>query len=101
MSRYRHEEKEADMSTKVAGLWELVKAGEELDLSIGSGQVRELDYRRGHGIEVALFWEPQTDRVLVAVRDEGTNELLRFPVDRAEALDAFQHPYAHLPRLAA
>jgi hypothetical protein len=79
----------------------LVKVEEEIDTSIGNGRVRELDCRRGHGIEVALLWEPLTDSVFVAVKDEGTNDVLRFPVDRAQALDASHHPYAHLSRVAA
>ena len=84
------------MSSKVTRLSELVKVDEEMEARIGDGQVRELDCRRGHGIEVALFWEPQTDNVFVAVKDEGTHGVLQFPVDRAQALDAFHHPYAHL-----
>jgi hypothetical protein len=58
---------------------------------------RELDHRNGDGIDVTLLWDPHTDRVSVAVIDERTGEVLTFGVDGADALAAFQHPYAYAP----
>jgi hypothetical protein len=57
--------------------------------------VRELDHRRDAGIDVRLLWEPQTDRVLVALTDERSGESLMVEVDPSEALTAFHHPYAY------
>jgi hypothetical protein len=59
------------------------------------GELLELDSRCSGEIEVTLYWQPDSNRLLVQVvdwlRDEG------FSVDvRAEAaLDAFHHPYAY------
>jgi hypothetical protein len=58
-------------------------------------EIRELDRRAAHGIDVALLWEPQTNRVFVAVTDERTDERLHLAVNAADALDAFHHPYAY------
>jgi hypothetical protein len=60
-----------------------------------STEIRELDYRSGDGIAVTLLWEPEKDRVVVAVEDERTNDRFRIRVDAADALDAFRHPYAY------
>ena len=55
---------------------------------------RELDFRTNHGLEVALLWEPETDRVAVSVFDSRSGDDFMLEVDPAEALDAFHHPYA-------
>jgi hypothetical protein len=57
--------------------------------------IRELDCRRGDGIEVQLLWEPSADRVFVAVIEEHTGDFFRIDVDRSDALEAFRHPYAY------
>jgi hypothetical protein len=57
--------------------------------------LRELDQRTTDGIDVRLLWDPQTNRVSVAVADLHTGELLHFGVDGRDALDAFHHPYAY------
>jgi hypothetical protein len=57
--------------------------------------IRELDRRHNHGLDVQLIWEPQTDRVSVALIDEHSGESLAFEVDPSEALTAFHHPYAY------
>ncbi len=59
-------------------------------------EVRELDSRRGGGIEVTLLWEPLSDRTFVAVTDERTGDWLAFPVGGGDAMEAFRHPHAHL-----
>jgi hypothetical protein len=63
--------------------------------------IRELDRRSSHGLEVALLWDPHSDRVFVEVTDERTAERLQLQVDAARALDAFHHPYAYDRRAAA
>jgi hypothetical protein len=57
--------------------------------------LRELDRRRGDGIEVRLLWNEATGSVTVAVSDARTGDAFAFEVDGADALDAFHHPYAH------
>ena len=58
-------------------------------------QTRELDVRSGDGLEVALLWQPETNRVTVSVFDAKTGDDFGIEVDPAEALDAFHHPYAY------
>ena len=57
--------------------------------------IRELDRRRGDGIDVALLWDSRTNRVLVAVEDEREGDSFELEVSAADALDAFRHPYAY------
>jgi hypothetical protein len=56
--------------------------------------IRELDHRRADGIEVTLLWNAETKEVLVSVVEREGNTL-EFQVPPAQALDAFQHPYAY------
>jgi YD repeat-containing protein len=70
-------------------------------LTTADTQVRELDSRRSDGIEVTLLWNPEGQRVSVAVNDERSGESIEFPVARQDALTAFRHPYAYLDALAA
>ena len=58
---------------------------------------RELAHRSNDGIEVTLFWSKPSNRVTIAVLDSHSDETLEFEVDGADALDAFNHPYAYLP----
>jgi hypothetical protein len=57
--------------------------------------VRELDRRHNDGTDVQLLWEPQTDRVVLALTDDRSGESVSFEVDPGEALTAFHHPYAY------
>jgi hypothetical protein len=59
--------------------------------------VRELDRRRGGGLDVVLRWHPQTDSVSIAVEDEKTGDSFEFEVAGDQALDAFEHPFAYRP----
>ena len=56
---------------------------------------RELDARRGDGLDIRLLWNPVDDAVTVTVADVRTEELFIIPVASHEALDAFQHPFAY------
>jgi hypothetical protein len=58
--------------------------------------LRELDQRNSDGIDVRLLWDPRTNHVTVAVRDERSHESFELAVDAADALAAFHHPYAYL-----
>jgi hypothetical protein len=55
---------------------------------------QELDFRSNTGLEVALLWEPETNRVSVSVFDSCSGDDFTLEVDPAEALHAFHHPYA-------
>jgi hypothetical protein len=55
----------------------------------------ELDARAGDGIDVRLFWHPETGSVTVSVFDTTHEQAFELVVDPAQALDAFTHPFAY------
>jgi hypothetical protein len=55
---------------------------------------RELAYRSANGIDVFLLWCPADDSLAVVVIDE-TAESFELVVSSDQALDVFDHPYAH------
>ena len=59
--------------------------------------LRELAHRVSGGIEVTLYWSADDNRTSIEVWQHETNETLAFDVPRKHALDAFYHPFAHLP----
>ena len=58
---------------------------------------RELAHRISGGLEVSLYWCVEDDSIHIEVRQPATEESIGFPVARERALDAFYHPFAHLP----
>ena len=56
---------------------------------------RELAHRSSDGIEVTLFWSKASNRVTISVFHARSATALEFEVDGADALDAFNHPYAY------
>jgi hypothetical protein len=58
----------------------------------------ELAFRESDGIEVALLWDGLEDRVLLNVRDRRTGEWFVCGIDRADALEAYRHPFAYRGR---
>jgi predicted lipase len=56
---------------------------------------RELAHRSNDGIDVTLFWSRVSDRVTISVLHARSATALEFEVDGADALDAFNHPYAY------
>ena len=62
---------------------------------MASKQTLELDVRSTDGLEVALLWQPETNRITVSVYDSKTGDDFDIEVDPAEATDAFHHPYAY------
>ena len=58
---------------------------------------RELAHRISGDIEVTLYWCVEDDSIHIEVRKPATEESIGFPVARERALDAFYHPFAHLP----
>jgi hypothetical protein len=60
---------------------------------------RELAHRIGSGLEVTLLWETEDDGTSIEITHAASGETLRFAVPPRDALDAFYHPFAHLPLL--
>jgi hypothetical protein len=56
---------------------------------------RELAHRTNDGIDVTLFWSKASNRVTISVVHARSATALEFEVDGADALDAFNHPYAY------
>jgi hypothetical protein len=56
---------------------------------------RELAYRKEDGVEVVLFWHQATDELTVTVLDERNGFHFELAVEPHQALDVFNHPYAH------
>jgi hypothetical protein len=61
-------------------------------------EIRELDRRSNDGVDVALLWNPRTNRVVIALEDDRSGDSFEIDVDAADALDAFRHPFAYAPR---
>jgi YD repeat-containing protein len=77
---------------------ELLQSDKMSDLFIVSNDSRrELAHRSGGGIEVTLYWNAADNSTSVDVFYPATEETLRFGVPRERALDAFYHPFAHIP----
>jgi hypothetical protein len=58
-------------------------------------ETREIDRRTTSGVDVALYWSPEDDTLTLVVEDAASGERFECPVDRDDALDAFNHPYAY------
>lgn len=61
----------------------------------------ELAHRSSNGLDIALLWSPDTNRLFVAVADDRTGD--RFTVDAPadQALEVFNHPFAYATPVAA
>ena len=56
---------------------------------------RELAHRKLDGVEVVLSWHQPTDELAVTVSDERNGAHFELAVEPHQALDVFNHPYAH------
>lgn len=56
---------------------------------------RELAHRVNDGLEVILFWQKRTDELTVTVSDERGGAYFELAAAPDQALDVFNHPYAH------
>jgi hypothetical protein len=54
----------------------------------------ELASRENDGLAVFLFWSKATDRTKVIVADTKLDDLFELDVSGAQALEAFNHPFA-------
>ena len=55
----------------------------------------ELAARSNDGVEVTLLWDRATDALAVMVVDAKSGDTFELDVESAEAIDVFNHPYAH------
>jgi hypothetical protein len=62
----------------------------------GAEDWRELATRANDGLEVSLHWSGSTDRVRITVFDQRLDESCDIHVDGADALSAFEHPFAYV-----
>jgi hypothetical protein len=64
---------------------------------VAAGDWEELASREADGIEVRLLWSKSADRVQVTVTDSKFDEEFVLAVAGADALAAFNHPFAYAP----
>ena len=57
---------------------------------------RELAQRVNGGLEITLYWHPHDNGTSIEIHDTGSSETISFPVPADRALEAFNHPFAHL-----
>ena len=60
-----------------------------------SGCFEEIHRRASAGLEVSLLWSRSASKLVVSVADTLTGESFELPVEREEALEAFNHPFAY------
>jgi len=60
--------------------------------------VRELAHRTGTGIEVSLLWRRTDNHLRLQLTEIETGVVFELNIAPEDALDAFYHPYAYLPR---
>jgi hypothetical protein len=58
-------------------------------------RLRELAHRASDGVEVVLVWHELTNELTVSVSDARSGAYFELAADADEALDVFDHPYAH------
>ena len=56
---------------------------------------QELAHRVNDGLEVVLFWQKLTDELTIAVSDARSGSYFELAAAPDQALDVFNHPYAH------
>jgi hypothetical protein len=56
---------------------------------------RELAHRVNDGLEVILFWQKLTDELTVTISDERSGAYFELAAAPDQALDVFNHPFAH------
>ena len=66
--------------------------------AIGRAKSRELAHRRTSTLEVTLLWRQVDNMLTLRLVEVGTGIEFEFGIRPQDALDAFNHPYAYLPR---
>ena len=67
------------------------------DILINNDPHRELAHRVSGGTAITLYWSADDNSTSVEIYHAATGQTLHFVVPRSHALDAFYHPFAHLP----
>jgi hypothetical protein len=62
---------------------------------------RELDCRVSGGLEIRLYWHERDGSTSIDVHQVETEETISFFVPPDRALEAFHHPFVHLPQPVA
>src|SRR5215207_5381691 len=62
------------------------------EAEMNGNQTRELDFRAVDGLEVALLWHTETNRLTVSVFDSKNDDDFEIEVSSSDAMDAFHHP---------
>jgi len=70
-------------------------APETTDAFSATDEWTELASRENDGLAVFLFWSKATGRIKVVVADTKLDDLFELDVPGAEALEAFNHPFAY------
>ena len=63
-----------------------------------SKSLYELAFRESNEIEVALLWNGAERSLVLNVRDRRSGQWFVRAVDSADALDAYEHPFAYIDR---
>lgn len=66
--------------------------------AINRAKSRELAHRVTSTLEVTLLWRQIDNMVTMRLVEVGSGVEFEFGVRPEDALDAFNHPYAYLPR---
>jgi hypothetical protein len=66
--------------------------------AIGRAKSRELAHRVTSTLEVTLLWRQVDNMLTLRLVEVGTGIEFEFGIRPTDALDAFNHPYAYLPR---
>ena len=66
--------------------------------AIGRAKSRELAHRVSSTIEVTLLWRQVDNMLTLRLVEVGTGIEFEFGIRPKDALDAFNHPFAYLPR---
>ncbi len=62
---------------------------------------RELAHRVNGGLDITLYWSAMDNSTSIEVRQHHSGQVVAFAVAPESALDAFYHPFAHLPLASA
>lgn len=64
-------------------------------LTLTGTNAEELAVRQNNGITVTLLWHRGDNSLAVRVVDAAADETMWLDVEPHEAMDVFDHPYAH------
>jgi hypothetical protein len=87
------------MSTATRRAWQeggvMSRSESVIDPASVTDDWKELASRADDGLQISLVWSKSADRVQVTVCDERLREPFDIPINGADALSAFHHPFAY------